>query len=84
MPAKRIATSPKASSAHLGFEAKLWLGAGEGDYAGANPEDKDKYLAANVFWVPKDARWAHLQANAKLLSGELSEAALESKPEAAR
>jgi type I restriction enzyme M protein len=29
-------------------------------------EDKDKYLADNVFWVPKDARWPHLQANAKL------------------
>jgi type I restriction enzyme M protein len=40
--------------------------AGEGEYAGANPEDKDEYLAANVFWVPKEARWAFLQANAKL------------------
>ncbi len=29
-------------------------------------EDKDEYLAGNVFWVPKDARWSHLQANAKL------------------
>lgn len=29
------------------------------------PEDKDEYLAANVFWVPKEARWSHLQANAK-------------------
>jgi type I restriction enzyme M protein len=41
---------------------------GKGDYEGANPEDKDEYLAANVFWVPKEARWAHLQANAKLPS----------------
>jgi type I restriction enzyme M protein len=40
--------------------------AGEGDFAGANPEDKDEYLAANVFWVPKEARWSFLQANAKL------------------
>ncbi len=31
-------------------------------------EDKDEYLADNVFWVPKDARWSHLQANAKLPS----------------
>ena len=23
-------------------------------------EDKDEYLADNVFWVPKDARWSHL------------------------
>lgn len=28
-------------------------------------EDKDEYLADNVFWVPKDARWSHLKANAK-------------------
>lgn len=28
-------------------------------------EDRDEYLAENVFWVPKDARWSHLQANAK-------------------
>ncbi|MCG6117353.1 MAG: type I restriction-modification system subunit M [Aquimonas sp.] len=28
-------------------------------------EDKDEYLANNVFWVPKDARWSHLKANAK-------------------
>jgi type I restriction enzyme M protein len=28
-------------------------------------EDKDEYLAHNVFWVPKDARWSHLKANAK-------------------
>jgi len=38
---------------------------GKGDYAGANPEDKDEYKAENVFWVPKEARWAHLQASAK-------------------
>jgi type I restriction enzyme M protein len=39
--------------------------AGRGEYAGANPEDKDEYKAENVFWVPKEARWSHLQANAK-------------------
>src|SRR5258707_15270658 len=42
------------------------LVAGKGDLAGANPEDKDEYLAANVFWVPKEARWGHLQSRAKL------------------
>jgi len=31
----------------------------------ADPEDPEEYLAANVFWVPPEARWAHLQANAK-------------------
>lgn len=28
-------------------------------------EDPDAYLAENVFWVPADARWSYLQANAK-------------------
>ena len=28
-------------------------------------EDRDEYLADNIFWVPKEARWSHLQANAK-------------------
>jgi len=31
----------------------------------ANPEDRDEYLAENVFWVPQKARWKYLQANAK-------------------
>jgi len=31
----------------------------------AAAEDRDEYLAENVFWVPKQARWSHLQANAK-------------------
>ena len=31
----------------------------------ANPEDKDEYLADNIFWVPPEARWPHLQKNAK-------------------
>jgi type I restriction enzyme M protein len=31
-------------------------------------EDPDEYAAENVFWVPKEARWSHLQANAKLPS----------------
>ncbi len=32
---------------------------------GYNPEDKDEYLAENVFWVPQAARWATIQARAK-------------------
>jgi type I restriction enzyme M protein len=28
-------------------------------------EDPDEYLAENVFWVPKEARWSHLQDNAR-------------------
>lgn len=31
----------------------------------ADPEDRDEYLAANIFWVPKDARWSHIKKNAK-------------------
>jgi type I restriction enzyme M protein len=31
---------------------------------GADPEDQDEYKAAGIFWVPKEARWAHLKANA--------------------
>ena len=31
----------------------------------SDPEDPDEYLAANVFWVPPEARWAQLQAKAK-------------------
>ena len=41
------------------------LAEGKGDYAGANPEDPDEYKAENVFWVPKEARWLHLQGSAK-------------------
>jgi type I restriction enzyme M protein len=38
---------------------------GEGDYAGADPEDRDEYKAENVFFVPQDARWSYLQSKAK-------------------
>ncbi len=31
----------------------------------ADPEDKDEYIALNVFWVPPKARWNYLQNNAK-------------------
>src|SRR5437016_13218667 len=33
--------------------------------SGADPEDPDEYRAENIFWVPKEARWAHLQGKAK-------------------
>ncbi len=41
------------------------LQAGEGEYAGADPEDKDEYKAENIFFVPPDARWSFLLAKAK-------------------
>lgn len=42
------------------------LKAGEGDYAGADQEDRDEYRAENVFFVPPSARWSYLQGRAKL------------------
>ena len=42
------------------------LQAGEGELAGADPEDKDEYKAENVFFVPPEARWSFLVAKAKL------------------
>lgn len=30
-----------------------------------DPEDRDFYIQDNVFWVPKEARWDYLVANAK-------------------
>jgi len=42
------------------------LKAGEGEYAGADPEDRDEYKAENVFFVPPSARWSYLQSRAKL------------------
>ncbi len=32
---------------------------------GADPEDPDEYRAINIFWVPPEARWSHLKAQAK-------------------
>ena len=100
---KKAPAANAASTATIGFEAKLWLTAdklrnnmdaseykhvvlgliflkyisdtfeehrakllaGEGEFAGANPEDPDEYKAENIFWVPAEARWSNLQANAK-------------------
>jgi len=41
------------------------LQAGEGEYAGADPEDKDEYKAENIFFVPPEARWSFLLSKAK-------------------
>ncbi|NLJ39191.1 MAG: SAM-dependent DNA methyltransferase [Candidatus Atribacteria bacterium] len=40
---------------YRGLDADQW----------ADPEDKDEYLALNVFWVPPEARWDYLQDRAK-------------------
>ena len=31
----------------------------------AAAEDRDRYMAENIFWVPKNARWSFIQANAR-------------------
>ena len=43
------------------------LKSGKGEYAGADPEDKDEYKAENIFFVPETARWSYLS----LLSGNV-------------
>lgn len=48
------------------FEAHYnLLVAGEGEFAGADPEDRDEYTAYNVFFVPENARWSYLLNQAK-------------------
>ncbi|MBU1087905.1 MAG: type I restriction-modification system subunit M [Candidatus Omnitrophica bacterium] len=54
------------------------LVAGKGNYAGADPEDKDEYKAENVFFVPGIARWNHLRSNAKKPTiGKIVDAAMD-------
>jgi type I restriction enzyme M protein len=48
------------------FEAHYnLLVAGEGEFDGADPEDRDEYTAYNVFFVPENARWSYLLNQAK-------------------
>ena len=45
---------------------------------GADPEDQDEYRAENIFWVPPEARWAHLKAQARQLTiGQLVDHAMD-------
>ena len=41
------------------------LVAGEGEHAGADPEDRDEYVAESIFFVPPSARWSYLKSHAK-------------------
>ena len=44
----------------------------------ADPEDPDEYIAQNVFWVPAEARWPELQAEARQSDiGELVDEAMD-------
>ena len=47
------------------YELYHKLEAGEGDYAGADPNDPYEYRAENVFYVPPQARWDYLRDRAK-------------------
>ena len=61
------------SDAFEGTHARLQAESGEG----ADPEDPDEYRAQDVFWVPPEARWPHLQAQAKQPTiGQLVDAAM--------
>jgi len=53
-------------------QLSLWTSDPSNDYYIKEPkeryqvlEQRDEYKAENVFWVPKEARWSYLQANAK-------------------
>lgn len=61
------------------FEAHYnLLVAGEGEFAGADPEDRDEYTAYNVFFVPEQARWSYLLNQAKQPTiGKLVDEAME-------
>ena len=51
---------------------------GQGEFAGADPEDRDEYTAYNVFFVPEVARWSYLLEQAKQPSiGVIVDAAME-------
>ena len=51
---------------------------GQGEFAGADPEDRDEYTAYNVFFVPEAARWSYLLEQAKQPSiGVIVDAAME-------
>lgn len=30
-----------------------------------DPDDRDEYVAENIFWVPAEARWSHIRAQAR-------------------
>lgn len=42
-------------------EHRAKLIAGQGEYAGADPEDPDEYKAENVFWVPAEMKFSELE-----------------------
>lgn len=47
------------------FQAKHKKLAATKDTEYTDPEDRDEYSASNIFWVPKEARWANLRSGAR-------------------
>ncbi|MBL4885496.1 MAG: SAM-dependent DNA methyltransferase [Planctomycetaceae bacterium] len=47
------------------FQVKHDALAATADTDFTDPEDRDEYAAMNIFWVPKEARWANLQSEAR-------------------
>ena len=48
----------------------------------SDPEERDEYLAENLFFVPEVARWSHIHNSAKLPSiGEIIDQAMEAVEE---
>jgi len=46
--------------------------------SGADAEDPDEYRSQSIFWVPPEARWPHLKAQARQATiGQLIDAAME-------
>src|SRR3990167_7433458 len=41
------------------------LKSGQGEYDGADPEDRDEYKSEHIFFVPSSARWSFLCSRAK-------------------
>lgn len=66
-------------------QLRLWTADPESEYYMKDPgvryqvwEDRDEYAAENIFWVPREARWDHIQANAKQPSiGQIIDGAME-------
>jgi type I restriction enzyme M protein len=64
----------ESSSATVGYEAQHWqmvealrgsMDAAEYTVNGADPEAPDEYRSRSIFWVPPEARWHHLKAQAQ-------------------
>ncbi len=63
------------SGTTTGYESELWATADAlrgsmdaAEYKQEAAEDRDEYVAENIFWVPQEARWERLKAGARQTS----------------